>query len=286
MLNYKQSDNFLDLAPRTKLDYEKVFTFLKPLWNASLSKFTTPEFVKLRRKWAKIRGRAFIDKTRAVMSILFAFAVEEGAMSNNPIAPTKRLKRPKDAKVYNRAWTIDERRAVIDHLSPHLKLPMLIGLYTGMREGDIIRMPPTIVQGAKIQVKTAKRNVWVYIPIPTELRVALHTAPKPKDEDTSSIRLCLNSRGQPWTLSGFSCSFRKALASLRAKDLIGDGLTFHGLRHTVASELAEVPDVTAEDIAAVLGQKSSQMAAHYSREADRSRRTAATMAKYQPLKNS
>jgi hypothetical protein len=38
------------------------------------------------------------------------------------------------------------------------------------------------------------------------------------------------------------------------------------------------------DIAAVLGQKTSQMANHYSREADRSRRTAATIAKYQPLK--
>ena len=120
---------------------------------------------------------------------------------------------------------------------------------------------------------------------PPELRAALCDAPVPKNMDAAPIRLCLNSRGQSWTLSGFSCSFRKALAALREKGLIGDGLTFHGLRHTVASELAEIPNVTEEDIAAVLGQKSSQMAAHYSREADRSRRTAATMARYQPLKS-
>jgi integrase len=70
--------------------------------------------------------------------------------------------------------------------------------------------------------------------------------------------------GHPWTESGFSCSFRKAIADLRKRGLVGDGLTFHGLRHTVASELAECEGVSAQDIAAVLGQKTSQMAGHYS----------------------
>jgi hypothetical protein len=41
--------------------------------------------------------------------------------------------------------------------------------------------------------------------------------------------------------------------------------------------------VSAEDIAAVLGQRDSRMAQHYAKEADRSRRTKAAIKKFQPL---
>jgi hypothetical protein len=50
----------------------------------------------------------------------------------------------------------------------------------------------------------------------------------------------------------------------------------------VATLLA-VAGVTTEDIAAVLGQKSSQMALNYSDQADRSRRSKAAINKLKPL---
>ena len=49
--------------------------------------------------------------------------------------------------------------------------------------------------------------------------------------------------------------------------MIAKGLTFHGLRHTVATELRELGYDT-RTIADMLGQKSESMAAHYSRDAD------------------
>lgn len=45
------------------------------------------------------------------------------------------------------------------------------------------------------------------------------------------------------------------------------GLTFHGLRHTVARELREL-GFDMRMIADMLGQKSESMAAHYSLDAD------------------
>jgi len=284
ILDYKRSDAFLQLAPRTKSDYEKVFTFLEPLWNAPVKTVTAPQLARLRDKWRQTRGREFVNKTRAVLSILLGRAVEFGLLTSNPVRDVKQVRRPRDARVVNRAWTIEERTAALAHLPPQLRLPVAIGLYSGMRVADILRLPPTIIQSGRIQVKTAKRDIWVYLPIPDALRSALNGAPKAEGGATA-LRICLNVRGQPWTESGFSCSFRKAIADLRARGLVGDGLTFHGLRHTVASELAECDGVSAEDIAAVLGQKTSQMADHYSREADRSRRTAATIAKYEPLRD-
>jgi hypothetical protein len=70
ILSYKDTDAFQDLAPRTRSDYEKVFSFLEPLWTARIAAFRTPEIVTLRDKWRKQRGRRFVNYIRQVLSIL------------------------------------------------------------------------------------------------------------------------------------------------------------------------------------------------------------------------
>jgi integrase len=277
ILTYKSSESFQSLAPRSRSDYEKVFAFIEPIWMGNLAAFTTPQMVVLREKWRRERGRCFVNKSLAVLSIVFAYSVELGLMSANPVRGVKQIRRPRDAVAVNRPWTLAERRAAMAKLPPHLKLPFAIALYSGMREGDIIRAPRDIVSAEAIKIKTAKRGIWIDIPIVAELRAALAEAPA-----HDAITLCANSRGRPWTLSGFSCSFRKAIKQLEMEPLVGTGLTFHGLRHTVATTLAE-SGVNEEDIAAVLGHKTSRMATHYAREADRSRRTKAAIKKFKPL---
>jgi integrase len=274
---YRASEGFSALAPRTRSDYEKAFAFLAPIWTGSLSAFTTPQIVVLREKWRKVRGRCFVNKTLAVLSIVFAYGVELGLLTANPLRDVKQIRRPKDAPAVNRPWPLPERKIAMEKLPPHLRLPVAIGLYSGMREGDIVRAPRSIVSAGTIKIKAAKRGVWIDIPIVAELKAALAAAPA-----HDAVTLCANSRGRPWTLQGFSCSFRKAIKKLEEQGLIGAGLTFHGLRHTVATTLAE-SGVNEEDIAAVLGHKTSRMAAHYAREADRAKRTKAAIRKFKPL---
>src|SRR5262245_52245022 len=55
LLDYKQTDEFKDLSSRTRSDYEKVFSFLEPLWNARLTAFTAPQLNALRAEWRKAR---------------------------------------------------------------------------------------------------------------------------------------------------------------------------------------------------------------------------------------
>lgn len=157
-------------------------------------------------------------------------------------------------------------------------MPVAIGLYTGIRQGDVLRLPRSVLSGNCIHIITRKRRVQISIDILTDLRKALDEAPR-----HDAITLCANSRGKPWTESGFRASFFKELKKLEALGLVETGLTFHGLRHTVATELAEA-GVSAEDIAAVLGQRSSEMASHYARQADRSRRSKAAIRKLKPLR--
>lgn len=281
MISYKATDAWGDLAPRTKRDYEKVFGFLKPLHAAPVEAFTTPKIVELRDKWRADRGRRFVNYCLTVLTLLMARAVELGLMSSNTAENVKRMKRDKNAVRLNRPWTEAERHAVwkrtgTDRYS-HLRLPLAIGLYLGLREADMIRLPPTIVRGRQLALETAKRKVWIDLPVLPELATAVAAS------TGDAITICVNSRGRPWSQDGFRASFFKMLRELEKEGLIDPGLTFHGLRHTVASLLAE-RGVSTDDIAAVLGQKSSKVAAHYADRADRSRRASAAIKKLRPLR--
>ncbi len=282
ILSYRNSDAFRDLAPRTKADYERVFAFLEPLHNQSVKAFTTPTLCQLRDEWRKTRGRRFVDYVRTVLVLIFARGVELGAITHNPAKPVGKIGRDRRAAPMNRPWTESERAAVWAAVNSnrwrHLRLPVAIALETGMREGDVISLTRSAVKGGLLSIKTAKRGVDVAIPVGPLLKEALRDC-----EHHDAVTLCVNSKGIPWKGNGFRSGFRKMLAALEAEGTIGRGCTFHGLRHDVATRLAEA-GCSAEDIAAVLGQKSSRIAAHYAEKADRSRRTRAAITKLKSLK--
>jgi integrase len=278
ILSYRATDDFRDLAPRTKADYERVIAFLKPLYSQPIAAFTTPALVALRDEWRRSgRGRRFCNYVRTVLVLLFKRAIELGLMRENPAAAVGKVKRDKKAKPLNRKWMEAERHAVWNACPPHLKLPFAIGLTSGMREGDVLALRRDVIKDGLISIRTAKRDVPIWIPISREIREAL-IGQAPHD----AITLCATSRGTPWTNDGFRSSFFKLIKRLEADGKVKPGLTFHGLRHTAAAVMAE-NSASAEDIAAVLGQKDSGMARHYAGEADRSRRSRATITKLTPL---
>jgi integrase len=81
----------------------------------------------------------------------------------------------------------------------------------------------------------------------------------------------VGARGRPYTVNGFQRRFFGLVRRLTDAGLVESGLSFHGLRHTVATMLADA-GCDASTIAAVLGQRTTAMAEHYSRTADRRRR--------------
>ena len=143
----------------------------------------------------------------------------------------------------------------------------------------------------EITLTTRKRQVPVSLPLFPEIRLAIAehdkalAARRMKDKGTkpAQTKLCLNSQGDPWTESGFRASLRTFLKMLERDQAIAPGLTFHGLRHTVATVLADA-GVEEETIAAWLGQRTVEMARHYSRQARRSRQVHAAARNFNPLK--
>ena len=106
-----------------------------------------------------------------------------------------------------------------------------------------------------------KRGVSVTIPVHQILRDAIAARPK-----SDALQISVNSRGLPWTETGFNASFRTFEKSLEQEGAIATGLTPHGLRHTLGTRLREA-GADNRTIADVLGHKSTSMAQHYSESA-------------------
>ena len=50
--DYRNSSAFQDLAPRTKIDYQNIFNYLRPIADEPLAKFNRPLVVRIRDKAA------------------------------------------------------------------------------------------------------------------------------------------------------------------------------------------------------------------------------------------
>jgi integrase len=81
-----------------------------------------------------------------------------------------------------------------------------------------------------------------------------------------------------FTESGFRASFFKLLRKLHGEGKVGAGLTFHGLRHTAATALADA-GCDDRDIMAVTGHSTAAMVRRYTEKADRRKRATAAIAK-------
>lgn len=92
------------------------------------------------------------------------------------------------------------------------------------------------------------------------------------------LTIVVGQRGEAFTESGFRARFFKVIRQLTADGEVGLGLTFHGLRHTAATMLADAGCDT-RDIMAITGHKTEAMAQRYTRHADQRRRATLAIAK-------
>jgi integrase len=284
ILQYRQEKVFTELAPRTKADYEKVFAFFEPIYNQPVALFTHETIVGLRKRWQKERGYRFVNLCLMLLRQMFTYAKDECLIDKNPTIEVKSVRRPKGLPQVNRPWSLAEREAVQKRtLEPrwqHLRLPFMLALHLGLREGDVLRLPRNVVKGGVLSYETRKRQVPVDLAVRPELDEAIKNAPP-----HNAITLVANSRGVPWTESGFRASWNRMIKGLENEGLLAPGCTFHGLRHSLASDIAEHEEGFGEhDIAAVLGQRTATSSRVYTARAQRGRRARAVLAKIQPLK--
>jgi len=242
-----------------------------------LSKITSGFIAQMRDELTKVCSWHFANEVRKALSIAFSAACEAGLVDNNPVKDTKRAKRPKSAPRRNRPWTFEERVAIMRAAPSHLKLPIALSMYMGWREGDVLRLPKTARKGMWFALTTQKTGEHAEMPIHRPLVAILKEC-----GDHDAMTLCANSAGRPWTQCGFRASLRTFMKRLEREGAIGEGLTFHGLRHTAAMVLKEAG--ASDDDIAVWLTHSPQMARHYSQDASKRERRKAIVKTFDPMK--
>jgi integrase len=262
---YQQSGEFRTLRERTKADYIKQIKLIEQQFGdfpqkALEARETRGVFMDWRDKLA-LKSLRQADYAWTVLARILSWAKNRGKISINPCERGGRLY---NGTRVDFVWALDDEGAFLKHAPVHLHLPLLLALWTGQREGDLLRLTWSSYDGTHIRLKQSKSMrrgarcvVHVIVPVGAPLKAALDLAITHK----KSPLILLTSKDRPWTPDGFRSSWRKAC------DKAGiDGLTFNDLRGTAATRLALVGCTEAE-IATITGHSlrdvRSILDAHY-----------------------
>jgi len=234
---YQASEDFTGLADSTRRSYVPLIKRIeKAFIDFPLSALTDLRTRGIFKAWrdriATDSGRRQADYAWTVLARVLSWGLDRGLVAANPCEKGGRLYRGSRAE---KIWSAADEQAFLARAPLHLHLPLLLGLWTGQRQGDLLRLPWSAYDGSHIRLRQSKSGKPVKILVGAPLKAALDAASK-----RSPIMLT-NSEGKPWTSDGFRASWRKACATAGIV-----GVTFHDLRGTAVTRLALVGATEAE----------------------------------------
>jgi integrase len=236
--SFQASSDFTKLSASTRRAYvaaikriEKKFGTL-PL-KALAAQAMRGEFLAWRDKIAAASGNRTADYVWTVLARVLAWGLNRGHVTKNPCERGGRLYES-GARI-DKVWTDNDEAALLRSAPAHLHLPFLLALWTGQRQGDLLRLSWKSYDGQHIKLKQSKTGAHVTVPVLAPLKAALDAAVK------RSPLILVNSDGKPWTSSGFRASWRKACAKAGIV-----GLTFHDLRGSAVTRMAKWSCTTVE----------------------------------------
>lgn len=227
---YQASPKFSALADRTRKDYIRQIKQIElefgdfPL-TALPDRRTRAEFLGWRDRLS-IKSRRQADYTFSTLAAIMAWANDRGLILSNPCERPGKLYQSQRAESI---WLAGDESALEAVAPPHLWLAYLLAVWTGQRQGDLLRLTWTAYDGQNIRLKQSKGGRRVNIPVGNALKTALDNAAKSK----TAVTILTTTNGTPWTSDGFRTSWGKIVAKAKVT-----GLTFHDLRGTAVTRFA------------------------------------------------
>lgn len=235
---YQGSSKFTSLRECTRRDYARCITRIeKRFATFPLGALTDPRTRGVFMDWRDELGKRSprqADLTWAVLNFAVSWAYDRGLVSCNPFTKAGSLYQGSRA---DQIWSPEQEERFMTSAPHCLRLPFLLAIWTGQRQGDLLRLPWSAYDGRVIKLKQSKGGKHVVIPVGGPLKAALDAAPRISP-------LILTNNGRAWTGSAFRHMW------LRACKKAGiEGVTFHDLRGTAATRLAiagcAVPEIVA-----------------------------------------
>jgi len=247
---YQGSQKFLDLAPRTQRDYVRHIRKIEGEYQdfpvAGLAdRAARGEFLTWRDRLAKVSRRQ-ADYTYSVLALVIAWAYDRGLVPANPCERPGKVYR---SRRIDSVWSTEDEIAFLDTAPSHIGLGFMLALWTGQRQGDLLRLPWSAYDGEMIRLRQRKTGARVEIPVGKPLKALLDRTTR------SAVTILATSRKTSWTESGFRASWGKA-----CKKAGVEGVTFHDLRGTAVTRLA-VAGCSVPEIASITGHSLKQVTA-------------------------
>ena len=243
LFQYQDSDDFRSLADSTRRSYVPLIMRIENSFGdfplaALTDRRTRGVFMAWRDEIALSAGRRQADYAWTVLARILSWSLNRGLIAANPCERGGRLYRGSRAE---KIWTADDEAGFLKKAPAHLHLALMLALWTGQRQGDLLRLPWSAYDGTHIKLKQRKTGARVVVKVGAPLKAALDAAPK------RSTIILTNSESKPWTSDGFRASWGKAC---KAAGVVG--VTFNDLRGTAVTRLALVGATEAE-IATITG---------------------------------
>lgn len=177
---------------------------------------------------------------------LLAWARDNGETAADPLREWTRLYSVDRSDI---VWTAEEIEAVCAaaEAEPELQRAILVAAYSGLRQGDLLRLTWTAIGKEVITRRTKKRNRVVDIPITATLRTVLDACP------TGGLYV-LTKDGKAWKASTLAkrWGIARAKAAKKLPSIVGK--RWHDLRGTYATELVR-SGVEDEKVDRIMGWK-------------------------------
>src|SRR6516165_7356370 len=263
---YFASSAFASLAESTRKDRRRILERFRDHSGGNAIAALTRRDVEALVEARKCRpGTAlnFLVALRALMR----HAVLVGLVDRDP---TEGVRGPKFRSDGFYTWT-EQDIAAFEARHPvgsRARLALALGLYTGQRRSDVIRMGRQHVRDDVVHVRQQKTGRSLEIPIHPVLQAILEATP------SNHLTFLTTQAGKPFSPAGFTNWFR----DMCNKAGLLHGTSAHGLRKAACRRLAEA-GCSANLIAAVSGHRSLREVQRYTEAVDQARMARSAMEK-------
>ncbi|SFF22340.1 tyrosine-type recombinase/integrase [Methylobacterium sp. yr596] len=253
---YAASEQFEALSAATRKDYKRYVEF----WTQHLGKFGAADIRT--SHILHVRDEEYAGKLStgnhsvAVLSAAYKWGIPRDYAVNNPASAVPKSKIDSDGRLPWPPWALELAHK---HFRPELRRAVALGLYTGQRLGDVLRMHRDHIQGGAIQVTQSKTGKDLAIPIHSALRPEIDAFLAGKHDF-----LVCRPDGRPLTSQDFQAMWSREMAKDPQARIKREGFSFHGLRTLAVASLAATGNNPIQ-IAAITGQ-SLNIVEHYLKE--------------------
>jgi integrase len=290
--DYKASPEWRDLSPTTVKEWTRYLSYVDDKWGSLRVARVEPRHVlALRDKFAdkpvketdetesggKKGGggelrRAAANNLVGALSAMMTWSVPRGWATQNPCLAVKKLKGGPGYEPWSwEAITLFRKVA-----RKKLWQAAALALYSGQRQGDVLRMRWEDIREGQIRVEQGKTGKKLWIPMHAELKRIIAGIRKEAEFILTS------DRGTEWTVDGFKTAWQRQMGEERLEGLRRERLVFHGLRKSSVVMLLEAGCTDAE-VAAITGQ-SREMVEHYARQVNQRKLAAAAILKWEAVR--